>query len=189
MSPVVAGPKNGSWQNDVTTTVRPFEAADVETITAAFAAIGWNKPESLYRRYFEEQGRGERLVLVARLDGSFAGYLTIAWRPDYPPFARDRIPEVQDLNVLPACRRVGVATALMDEAERLVSARSPVLGIGVGLFVDYGPAQRLYARRGYVPDGEGIHYRLRPVTPYQEIMVDDDLVLSLTKQLTNHPLE
>ncbi|MEE8353507.1 MAG: GNAT family N-acetyltransferase [Dehalococcoidales bacterium] len=174
-------------EDDLKIAIRPFEAADVETITAAFAAIGWHRTESQYRRYLEEQVRGERVVLVAHLDGSFVGYLTVAWRPDYPPFARDGIPEVQDLNVLPECRRRGVATALMDEAERLVSARSPVIGIGVGLFVDYGPAQRLYARRGYVPDGEGIYYRERPVTPMREVMLDDDLVLHLTKQCPGGP--
>jgi len=44
----------------------------------------------------------------------------------------------------------------MDAAEQLARDRGiATLGITVGLFDDYGPAQRLYARRGYIPDGRG----------------------------------
>lgn len=35
-----------------------------------------------------------------------------------------------------------------------------------------------------MPRLAGIHYRLHPVTPFQQVMVDDDLNFSLTKQLT-----
>ena len=41
----------------------------------------------------------------------------------------------------------------MDEAEALIATRASKAGITVGLFDAYGPAQRLYARKGYVPDG------------------------------------
>ena len=44
----------------------------------------------------------------------------------------------------------------MDVAEQLARDRGiATLGITVGLFDDYGLAQRLYARRGYIPDGRG----------------------------------
>jgi hypothetical protein len=69
----------------------------------------------------------------------------------------------------------------LDEAERKVSERSGVAGIGVGMSPDYGAAQRLYVRRGYVPDGNGLTGR--PVRPGAEITVNDGLVLYLTKAL------
>ena len=53
-------------------------------------------------------------------------------------------------------RRRGVATLLMDAAEQLARGRGvATLGITVGLPGEYGPAQRLYGRRGYIPDGPG----------------------------------
>ncbi len=50
-------------------------------------------------------------------------------------------------------RDVFVATvdALMDAAEARAAERSAIVGLGVGLYADYGSAQRMYARRGYLP--------------------------------------
>ena len=56
-------------------------------------------------------------------------------------------------------------------------------GIGVGMDPDYGPAQRLYVLRGYVPDGRGLHYRGHYIQYGEEIIVDDSLALYLTKDL------
>ncbi|MCH7742735.1 MAG: GNAT family N-acetyltransferase [Proteobacteria bacterium] len=67
---------------------------------------------------------GAREVLVALMDGAFAGYLTIVWEPEYEPFQDSHIPEVQDFNVLPMFRRKRIGTALMDKAEELVATRS-----------------------------------------------------------------
>ena len=69
----------------------------------------------------------------------------------------------------------------MDEAERKVSERSGVAGIGIGMSPDYGAAQRLYVRRGYVPEGKGLTSNGSPVRPGDEITVEDGLVLYLTK--------
>jgi hypothetical protein len=48
---------------------------------------------------------------------------------------------------------------------------------------DYGAAQRLYILRGYVPDGLGLHWRDHHTRYREEIVVDDDLALYLTKDL------
>jgi ribosomal protein S18 acetylase RimI-like enzyme len=122
-----------------------------------------------------------RDVLVARSNGVFCGYVTVYWKPEYPPFREEGIPEVQDFNVLPEFRRLGIGSRLMDEAERLAFMRSPVVGIGFGLHHDYGAAQRLYVRRGYVPDALGITSHGRRVNWGDEVKVDDDLVLFLMK--------
>jgi hypothetical protein len=41
----------------------------------------------------------------------------------------------------------------MDKAEDIIKGRSSIAEIGVGIFSDYGNAQILYVKRGYVPDG------------------------------------
>jgi len=83
-------------------------------------------------------------------------------------------------------RRRGVATLLMDAAEQLARDRGiATLGITVGLFDDYGPAQRLYGQRGYIPDGRGACQGQQPLRQGMRVTVDDDLIIWLTKDLTN----
>jgi len=164
--------------------IRPLLPPDVRTITEAFTAVGWpGKPVELYRRYLTEQAAGERLVRVAEIDGGFAGYLCVRWHSEYEPFRLAGVPEITDLNVLPQHRRRGIATRLMEVAEAAIAQRSPVVGLGCGLYADYGPAMLLYLRRGYVPDGRGVAYRGRSVVAGQSIAVDDSAVLMLTKRL------
>lgn len=164
--------------------IRPITAADVEPIVAAFAALGWpGKDAELYERYLAEHASGERHTLVGSVDGDFAGYVTVNWVSSYPPFRASGIPEIQDLNVLMHFRRRGVATGLLDAAEGLIAERGDVAGIGVGLYSDYGAAQILYARRGYVPDGRGVTYDSQIVAPGAYVRVDDDLVLMMSRRI------
>jgi GNAT superfamily N-acetyltransferase len=158
---------------------------DIDEIVAAFALIGWpGKDRPQYERYVREQEAGDRVVLVARTDlGEFAGYLTVKWEAGYAPFREQGIPEVQDLNVLPHLRRRGVATAMMDLAEDYEATRSPIAGIGVGLYADYGPAHLMYLSRGYLPDGRGLNYGGRICRPGDEVRVDDELCLMMTRRL------
>ena len=167
----------------MTLDIRNLCQEDPARISAAFDEIGWNKPVSLYEAYLREQEAGERHVLVAEVGGLFAGYGTVKWRSGYAPFAAADIPEIMDLNVLPRHRRQGIATALMDKAEAVIAERSPVAGIGVGMYPDYGNAQRLYVLRGYVPDGRGLTYNDRVLAPMEPTVNDDDLVLDFTKAL------
>jgi GNAT superfamily N-acetyltransferase len=163
--------------------IRSLNQHDPPVIEAAFASIGSVKPEATYQLYLEQEAAGSRTCLVATVDGEFAGYVTINWRPTYPGFAELEIPEIQDLNVLPAFRRRGIASRLLDLAEAQAARRYCVVGIGVGLHAGYNAAQRLYALRGYIPNGRGVTYRDQYVGQYVQVMLDDDLVLHLTKQL------
>lgn len=165
--------------------IRLLEERYVQPVSAAFEAAGWrNKRPTLFERYLAEQADGRRTVLLALLGGEVAGYLTIDWEPAYPPFRRGGIPEIQDFNVLPPLRRRGIGGRLMDEAERRIGTRASVAGIGVGMTGDYGAAQRMYVEREYVPDGRGLWYKDRYVSPGERMTADDDLVLYLTKRLT-----
>ncbi|MEM1095705.1 MAG: GNAT family N-acetyltransferase [Bacteroidota bacterium] len=167
-------------------TIRPLAAADPSRITAAFEALGWgNKPAALYERYLAEQAAGARHIFVAEIGPAFAGYVTLNWHPTYATFQANGIPEIQDLNVMPAFRRRGIGAALIQAAEHTASEQTHSIGIGVGLYPDYGNAQRLYVRLGYLPDGRGIAYADRTVAPGEHVRVDDSLVLYFTKALTS----
>ncbi len=165
--------------------IRQIKESDSVVISDAFTAQGWNKPKKKYDTYLEEQTAGRRDVLIAEINGEFAGYLTIDWDAAYPPFREAKIPEIVDFNVLIKYRRKGIGTALMDEAENRVSKRSDIAGIGFGLTDDYGNAQIMYVKRGYVPDGKGVSQRGSFLKYGNEVTVDDDLALYLTKQLSN----
>src|SRR4051794_2621038 len=115
---------------------RLFEARDIQPISAAFRTLGWNKPAAQYERYLSEQRAKLRTVFVVFLANSFAGYVTVFWQSDYPPFREASIPEIQDFNVLPDFRRQGIGSQLMDMAEQAVAECSSTVGIGVGMDTD-----------------------------------------------------
>jgi GNAT superfamily N-acetyltransferase len=163
--------------------IRELQERDIQPMAEAFAQLGWNKPATQYTRYLAEQNAGTRVCLVAFVDGNFAGYVNVLWQSDYEPFRAAAIPEVADFNVLPPYRRRKIGTGLMDEAEACIAQRSTIAGIGVGMYPDYGAAQRLYVLRGYVPDGRGLTYHNRILQPMEQVINDDDLVLYFTKQL------
>lgn len=167
----------------VETYIRKIDKRDIPEIAKAFAELGWHKPASQYERYLMEQVFRVRDVYIALVDDRFSGYLTISWQSGYAPFRERSIPEIMDFNVLPAHRRQGIGTSLMDRAESEIAKVSTVAGIGVGMTPDYGAAQRLYARRGYIPDGKGLYYLGHPVVHGEAIKADDNLVLYLTKEL------
>ena len=66
---------------------------------------------------------------------------------------------------------VGWAWAARCSTKRRITyaQRSDHAGIGFGLYADYGAAQRLYIKRGYIPDGRGAHYGTSPVFPRRDL--------------------
>ena len=72
-------------------------------------------------------------------------------------------------------RRDGTVVASSRYADRVY--------LGVGLHAGYGSAQRMYVKRGYVPDGTGAWYDGAVCPPYADCRNDDDLVLYLSKSL------
>lgn len=163
--------------------LRAIRLSDCQAIHEAFKEQGWNKSAAKYENYVEFQESGVRDVIIATVDGAFAGYLTIMWASNYPPFREKDIPEVVDFNVLKKYQRQGIGAQLMDEAERRIKKVAAVAGIGFGVYTDYGPAQILYINRGYKPDGRGLIKDYFPVPKGTEVRVDDSLVIYLTKSL------
>ncbi len=170
--------------NKHTLLFRSLSEADATTISRAFELQGDHKPSSLYRHYLDLQKSKKLEPIIAEVDGDFAGYLAIKWTPDYPPFQEKGIPEVVDFNVLHKYQRKGIGTALMDEAERRIKGVSPLAGIGFGVFKDYGKAQILYVKRGYVPDGNGITQNAKSLVLGDQVTIDHSLVFYLVKELS-----
>lgn len=164
--------------------IRRLNEQDPVVISESFKEQGWDKPVDLYLRYLEEQQNGDRVSLIAEVDQAFAGYVNILWQSHYPSFKEKGIPEINDFNVLIKYRRYGVGSKLMDQAEAVIKERSDIAGIGVGVFSDYGNAQILYAKRGYIPDGKGIYHGEGYVERGDTVLIDDDVALYLTKKLT-----
>ena len=61
-------------------------ADDAQPMLAACMNAGMRKTAPLFERYLNEQDAGSRVVLVAFAGEKFAGYLTVMWESDYPPF-------------------------------------------------------------------------------------------------------
>jgi GNAT superfamily N-acetyltransferase len=142
--------------------------------------------EAEARRYLADHAEPEGTSLVATCGHDVAGYVAILWESSFAGFRDRGIPLVHQVAVAGPFRRQGVATLLMDAAERLARERGiATLGITVGLFDEYGPAQRLYGQRGYIPDGRGACRGQRPLSKGMQVTIDDDLIVWLTKDLVS----
>ncbi len=161
--------------------IRQMRPEDESTINAAFVSQGWDARPGLFLRYIDEERQGLRQTFVAEREGTLLGYVTLLREAVHGPFAGRKWPEVSDFNVLIAYQRRGVGTQLMDAAEAAAAAFSDVVTIGVGLASDYGAAQRMYVKRGYIPDGSGVWYRNEQLPYYAPCCNDDDLVLYFSK--------
>ena len=162
--------------------IRRMIKADIEHISQAFIHQGWPGREDILTSYFQEQENRERDVLVAESDGFVAGYITILPDAKHGPFV-GVYPELTDFNVFELFRNRGIGNQLLEEAEKRVGLLSEIVTLGVGLHSGYGPAQRLYVKRGYIPDGSGIWFRDQPLAPYSPCENNDDLVLYFSKRL------
>lgn len=161
--------------------IRKMQEYDIKNLSQGFINQGWPGREEILDRYFLEQECGEREVLVAEVEGALAGYITILPCAKQGPFAEIH-PELSDFNVFEPFQNQGIGNLLLEEAENRVKLISDKVTLGVGLHSGYGPAQRLYIRRGYIPDGSGVWYQNQPLEMNDTIQNNDDLVLYLSKK-------
>lgn len=133
--------------------------------------------------YFEQCLTYDKTIYIVKKDGEVAGYALISWSPRYSLYKKLGIPEIQGIFIFPKFRRQGLATALIDQCERIINNKNcDYVGISVALHKDAGPAQRLYAKLGYMPDGYGVTYDRQPVDPEDTMPIDDDLCIMLIKK-------
>lgn len=165
-----------------TCSIRKMQESDIQDLSRGFISQGWPGREEILTRYFKEQESGEREVLIADLTGVVAGYITILPDAKQGPFA-GMAPELSDFNVFEAFQNQGIGNLLIEEAEKRVKLFSDKVTLGVGLHSGYGVAQRLYIKRGYIPDGTGVWYQNHQ--PAMNAVCEDigELVLYLSKNL------
>lgn len=163
--------------------IRAMRQTDIETINKQFTAQGWAARTTVLERYLVEQQAGIRQTFVADQAGDVAGYVTLLTTARTGPFA-GKLPEISDFNVFTKFQRHGIGSTLLDAAEQAAAQLAAAVSLGVGLHAGYGPAQRLYVKRGYVPDGSGVWYQDKPLPMNAPSRNDDDLVLYMSKALT-----
>jgi ribosomal protein S18 acetylase RimI-like enzyme len=171
------------YYNDGDIMIRTMEKYDAAIIHAENLSHDWHSDIQVYEGYYTKQENSTLFVFVAEYQGVFAGYTTLRPQANAGPFAGKGIPEVSDFNVFIKYRRKGIGNKILDIAESIAQKQSNTISLGVGLHSGYGSAQRMYVKRGYIPDGSGVWYRDKILEPYMECRNDDDLVLYLSKKL------
>ena len=165
--------------------IRLLLPSDAELLSNSFSQQGWHKPVEQFRAYYRQQVEHQRQVFVAVIDDNPIGYICLLPRAPAGPFHSLDVPCLSDFNVLMDYQRQGIGSMLMDAAEQAAlqtGARS--ICLGVGLHPGYGAAQRMYVKRGYVPDGSGVWYRDERLPISAPCLNDDDLVLYMEKLLS-----
>jgi GNAT superfamily N-acetyltransferase len=137
-----------------------------------------------FARYLQAQENGERLVLLCVDAGVVHGFITVVWESSYPRFVAQRAPEIVDLYVHETMRGKKMGARLLEAVEEHIQSRGfKTIGIAVGITPDFGPAQRLYATRGYVPDGSGLWHNGVLVKKGQTITLNDRTNIMMLKVL------
>ena len=171
------------FQNDELV-IRNMEEADAQIFTDAYTAQGWHPDIATYHMRLKDQAEGRCVALTAVYHGHPAGSVYVYRTPHDGPFKGKALPEIHDFSVLEKYQRKGIGSRLMDAAERIAGQYADTVCLGVGLHDGFGSAQRMYVKRGYVPDGTGVWYRGRQCVQYETVCtVDDDLILFLSKKL------
>lgn len=167
--------------NDVL--IRDLRESDARIITDEEIAQGWEASIDKYLMRLRDQAEGRSVSLAAEYQGNVAGYINIYPDSKWGAFANRGLPEIVDFGVLEKYRRHGIGSRLMDAAEQIASNYADTVYLGVGLHSGYGSAQRMYVRRGYLPDGSGVWFQERVCEPYASCCNDDDLNLYFSKKL------
>ncbi len=176
------------YYQDQDLTIRDLAEADAQIFTDGEAAQGWNADLCKHLMRLRHRAEGKCVSLTAVYRGAPAGYIHVYTPGLGGPFSGSGLPEIVDFCVLQKYQRRGIGSRLMDAAEQIAGRYADTVWLGVGLHSGYGNAQRMYVKRGYIPDGSGVWYRDRPCTPYDTVWTnDDDLVLYLSKKLPGPP--
>ena len=164
--------------------IRNMEEADARIFCDEYLAQGWHPELSVYQMRLKDQAEGKSVALTAVYEGHPAGSVYLYLTTHEGPFKEKGWPIIVDFNVLKKYQRKGIGSRLMDAAERIAAQYADTVCLGVGLCDSYGSAQRMYIKRGYIPDGSGVWYQDKQCKQYETVCtVDDDLVLFLSKKL------
>lgn len=168
--------------------IREIKVDDLQTLVTTFLFPWATKQQTIekWSQRLEEHEKRIRTVYLLVVEGKIIGYASLLRQSDYPAFRTASIPEINDVWISENFRHKGYGKMLMLHIEDIARTEGYLqIGLGVGLYADYGQAQKLYSKLGYIPDGKGITHKNVPTTPGREYTVDDDLLLWLTKSLND----
>ena len=171
------------YYTDDVITIRDMKEEDALIITQEEIAQGWDATVDKYEMRLRDRQEKKAVVLVAEYQGKVAGYINVYPDSTWGAYANMGYPEIVDFGVLEKYRCHGIGSKLMDVAEQIAGDYHDKVYLGVGLHSGYGSAQRMYVKRGYIPDGSGAWYCDKVCEPYQACCNDDDLVLYFLKEL------
>ena len=172
------------YYNDEITVVRDMIASDAQYFTDEERLQGWDSTVDKFEMRLKDAKDGKCISLVAEHNGVPAGYINVYPDSEWGAFANRGYPEIVDFGVLEKFRKKGIGSILMNAAEKLAAKYADIVYLGVGLHSGYGSAQRMYVKRGYIPDGSGVWYKDKVCEPYDTMCAnDDDLILYLSKSL------
>ena len=173
-----------TYYKDEDLVIRNMEEADAQILTDEYTAQGWHSDVDYYLMRIREQAEGKCVALTAEFQGHPAGNEFLYLKANEGLFKGTNWPIIVDFNVLKKYQRKGIGSRMMDVAEQLAGQYADTVCLGVGLSREYGTAQRMYVRRGYIPDGSGVWYQDKQCVQYETVCtVDDDLVLYMAKKL------
>ena len=148
-----------------------------------FENQGWYRSTELFESYFLDQKQKDRFVIVAEYEGFVAGYVTLLKHAKNGPFSEKKYPEISGFIVFIQYQNKGIGNKLLNRSENLARSFSKIITLGVGLHEGYGLAQRLYIKRGYIPDGSGVWYEDKPLDMNASCKSNDHLVHYLSKRI------
>ena len=164
--------------------IRDMEESDARVFTEEFTAQGWHPDINDYLNRLKDRSEGRCIALTAVYQGQPAGMVYVYKKASGGPFKEKDWPVIVDFNVLQKYQRRGIGNKLMGAAEDAAARYADTVCLGVGLSREYGTAQRMYVKRGYIPDGSGVWYNDVQCEQYETVCtVDDDLILWFYKDL------
>ncbi|ABX43489.1 GNAT family N-acetyltransferase [Lachnoclostridium phytofermentans] len=166
-----------------TLTIRDILIEDAGVFYNTYLSYGWHPSLETYLGYFKEQQENKRKVFVAVYEGNVAGICTLVLSPEEGPFGNQNIPEIVDFGVFFDKNNLGIGNKLLDIVEGEAANISDLVYLAVGVHSGYGAAQRIYVKRGYIPDGSGVWYQGKQLGQYAQCCNDDDLVLFFSKNI------
>lgn len=172
-----------TYYSDEKLLIRSMISEDSKVLFDTYLSYGWHPNIETYENYYKEQEEGKRLVFIAEYEGRVSGQCTLILNPNEGPWANRGIPEIADLIVFFDVHNKGIGNKILEAVEKEASKISRQVYLAVGVHSGYGPAQRIYVKRGYVFDGSGVWYQGKQLEQYAPCCNDDDLVLFMIKEL------
>lgn len=172
-----------TYFSDNTILIRDMKPEDANIFYNTYLSYGWHPSLETYTNYFKEQTENKRKVFIAEYKGDVAGLCTLVLEPTEGPFAQTGYPEIVDFTVFFHLHKKGIGSKLLDVVESEAEKFADTVYLAVGLHSGYGAAQKIYAKRGYIPDGSGVWYQGKQLEQYAPCHNDDDLLLFMSKRL------